>query len=290
MKGCVVHHSDLLFVVETKDKLKTEEKKGMAKEFDLDAITAELDAEFAQDEVTETEDFEEEEVQEEVAEPEDQVQEETFEESEEGEEEDLEDEVAEPVEDPDVHKRNEAFKKLREERDQMAKSDKFLENLASQYGMTKEKLIEQYTEELNKKQAKEQGIDPEQFKKMQEMERKIQEIEESKAREVFNIRAGQLAQKYNLNDNQMIQLFQYAKSYNIDITGNPDLLDFVYRAVNYDNAIEVGRQNQLQTSKKRKSTSTGRTGTSGKQIDTSAEDMQKEIDAFLKEQGILKDK
>jgi len=257
------------------------------KDFDLEAVTAELDKEFSQEEATETE-----ETTEEVAEPETQVQEDTPEpEAEEGAEEaEDEGEAEEPVIDPDVHKRNEAFKKLREERDKMAQSDQFLENLATQYGLTKEQLIERYTDELNKKQAEEQGIDPKQFKKMQEMEKKIQEIEESKAREVFNLKANQLAERYRLNDNQMMQLFQYARNYNLDITSNPDLLDFVYRAVNYDQAIEKGRQSQLETSKKRKATSTGKTGTSGKQVNTGEEDMQKEIDAFLKEQGILKEK
>lgn len=252
----------------------------MQKEFDLNAITEELDKEFSQEEVTD----------EEVTEPEAQVQEDTTEEVEEGAEETLEDEVEETVFDPELHKRNEAFKKLRVERDQMAKSDKFLSDLAAQYSMTKEELIQKYTDELNKKKAEEQGIDPKQYKKMQEMEQKIQQIEQEKQREVFNLRANQIAEKYRLNDNQMMNLFQYANQFNLNIIQNPDLLDFVYRAVFYDNAVEQGRQSQLETSKKRKSTSTGKTGTSGKQFETTEEDMQSEIDSFLREQGILKQK
>lgn len=256
------------------------------KDFDLEAVTAELDKEFSQEEATEAE----EEV--EVAEPETQVQEDTPEpEAEEGEEEaEEEGEAEEPVIDPDIHKRNEAFKKLREERDRLAKSDEFLNNLASQYNMTKDQLIEKYTQELNSKKAEEQGIPVEQFRKMQEMEKKIQDIEAQKQKEVFNLKANQIALNYNLNDDQMVQLFNEASSMNLDILANPDLLDVVYRSMNYEQAIEKGRQAQLETSKKRKATSTGRTGTVGKQVDTTTEDMQKEIDAFLKEQGILKDK
>lgn len=254
----------------------------MAKEFDLEAVTAELDKEFSQEEATETE--------EEVAEPETQVQEDTPEpEAEEGEEEaEEEGEAEEPVIDPDVHKRNEAFKRLREERDRLAKSDQFLETLASEYGMSKEQLIDKYTEQLHEKQAKDQGMTKEQFKKMQEMENRMFEIEEEKKRQSFNIYANEIANSYELSDDQMMELFDYARQINVDIIENPALLDFVYRAVNYENAIEKGRQKQLETSKKRKSTSTGKTGTSGLQAQYTEEDMQKEIEGFLKEQGIMK--
>jgi hypothetical protein len=250
------------------------------KEFDLEAVTQELDKEFSQGEVTEDE----------VTESEAQAQEDTPDEVQEGENESSEGEVEEVLIDPELHKRNEAFKKLRVERDEMAKSDKFLSDLAAQYNMTKQELIQKYTDELHKKQAEEQGIDPKQYKKMQEMEQKIQQIEEEKQKEVFNLRANQLAERYRLSDKEMMSLFQYAGQFNIDVIQNPDLLDFVYRAVYYENAIEQGRQAQLETTKKRKATSTGKTGTTGRQFETTEEDMQSEIDAFLKEQGILKQK
>lgn len=261
-------------------------------DLDVEAIMNELDEEFSetpQEEVAE----------EEATEPETQVQdeptenveeaEEEFEEAEDNEEEVEDKEEPSPV-DPDIHKRNEAFKKLREERDQLAKSDEFLTNLASQYGISKDELIQRYQSDLDKKRAEESGMSPEQFKKMKELEQKVQQIEESKNRELFNIKANQIATRYNLNDNDMMNLFNEAKTLNLDILSNPELLDFVYRSVNYEQALERGRQAQLETSKKRKATSTGRTGTAGKQVDTTDQDMQSEIDAFLKEQGILKDK
>lgn len=260
----------------------------MAKEFNLEEVTAELDKEFSEEAVTE----------EEVTEPETQVQdepteEEVYEVEDEEEESDADDEDSEMelTETPeDVHKRNEAFKKLREERDKLSKSDEFLNNLADQYGITKDQLIARYQEDLDKKRAKESGMTEEQFRKMRELENKVHQIEEQKNREIFNVKANQLATQYNLSDDEMMGLFNQARNMNLDILSNPNLLDFVYRAVNYDQAIEKGRQTQLETSKKRKSTSTGRTGTSGKQVDTTDQDMQSEIDAFLKDQGILKEK
>ena len=56
---------------------------------------------------------------------------------------------------------------LREERDKLAESDKFLNELATQYGLSKEELIKRYKDEANKKQAEKEGMTPEQYKKMQ---------------------------------------------------------------------------------------------------------------------------
>lgn len=266
------------------------------KEFDLEAVTAELDKEFEDVPVVEVPEVE---AETEAEEPEvesaelDEESEEVEAEAEEteevvDEEESTEEEVEEPQNDPDEHKRNEAFKKLREERDKLAASDKFLEDLASEYGMTKEQLVAKYREQLLDKQAKEQGVSKEQLKKMQELEQKIQTIEEEKNREIFNVKANQIAEKYKLDDDQMMNLFSEASKMGVNILQNPDLLDFVYRAVNYDQAVEQGRQKQLETTKKRSATSTGKTGTVGRQVDTSEEDMQAEIEGFLKEQGIIK--
>lgn len=265
------------------------------KEFDLEAITAELDAEFSNEDVPDLEvppsepEEEAELPEEEAAEPEEESEEPLEEEDEdEGEEESTDEEVAELQNDPDLHKRNEAFRKLREERDKLAASDEFLENLATQYGMTKDQLIKKYQEELLNKQAKEQGVSKEQLQKMQEMESKIKEIEEAKNKEVFNLKANQIAEKYKLNDNQMMNLFSEASKMGVNILQNPDLIEFVYRAVNYDKAVETGRQKQLETTRKRSSTSTGKTGTSGKNVDLTDEDIDKEIDAYLKEHNIIK--
>jgi len=261
------------------------------KDLDVDAITAELDKEFSDVPVLEVPEEPEVEADEPIEESEEleDESEDTFEEEEKVfEEPETDEEVAEPQNDPDLHRRNEAFKKLREERDRLAQSDKFLEDLSSEYGLSKNQLIEKYREELLNKQAKEQGISKEQLKKIQEMEQKLQKIEEEKNREVFNLKAGQLADKYKLNDDQMMKLFNEASNMGVNILQNPDLLEFVYRALNYDKAVEQGRQKQIETTKKRSSTSTGKTGTVGRQVEVTEENMQAEIDSFLKEQGIIK--
>ena len=254
-----------------------EQQKG----FDINAIVEELDQEFA----AEAEDQPEESVEE----PEEDIEEEVLEEEEvlddeEEAEEELDEEEEPAINDDDVHKRNEAFKQLRKERDKLAASDKFLEDLAKQYNMSKEQLMQRFQEDQLKKQAKEQGIPEDQLRKMQEMERRIQEVETAKQREVFNIKAEALSTKYNLGEKEMIQIFEESARLGLDITRNPDLLEFAYRAVNYDNAVNEGRQKQLETTKKRKATSTGQTGTKGREpVMTDNEQWDKEIDSLLKD-------
>ena len=252
---------------------------------DFDALEKELDAEFS----GETAPVEE--VTEEVSETQEQepVVEDNEYDEEYVEEDELEEEVEEPVNDPDEHKRNEAFKKLREERDKLAESDKFLSDLAAQYGLSKEELVKRYRDEANKKQAEKEGMTPEQYQKMQELQKEVEEIKLNRRKEVFNYEAQKVSDKYNLTEKQMVELFDYAQSNGIAILDNPSLLEFAYRAKNYDTALEQGRQQQLETTKKRRQTSVGQTGTqkSAPPIDEMST-MEAEIDAYLREQKIIK--
>jgi hypothetical protein len=251
---------------------------------DFDALERELEAEFS----GETAPVEE--VTEEVSET--QEQEPVVEDNEYDEEYVEEDEVYEeeqPVNDSDEHKRNAAFKQLREERDKLAESDKFLSDLAAQYGLSKEQLVERYRNEANKKQAEKEGMTPEQYQKMQELQKEVEEIKLNRRKEVFNYEAQKVSDKYNLSEKQMVELFDYATSNGIAILDNPVLLEFAYRAKNYDTALEQGRQKQLETTKKRRQTSMGPTGTqkSAPPADE-RQAMEAEIDAYLREQKIIK--
>lgn len=265
------------------------------KGFDINAIVEELDKEFAEaedqpeesveepeeelDTEVEDEEVEEEEVleeEEEVLDDEDEVDDSEYV--------DEEDEELAALESDDVHKRNEAFRRIRQERDELAKSEAFLQDLANQYGLTKEQLIDRFEKDQIKKEAEEQGLTETQVRKMKDMERKLQEVEEAKNREVFNIKADALATKYKLSEGQMITLFEEAAKIGLDVLENPNLLEFAYRAVNYEEAINKGRQKQLETTKKRSKTSTGSTGTKGREpIVTDDEQWDQEIDKLLKD-------
>jgi hypothetical protein len=257
-------------------------------EVNIEAIEKELDAQFSAE--PEAEPVESTEEVSETQEQEPEVQSDP-EENIETVDEDYADyeEEEEAVNDPDEHKRNEAFKNLREERDKLAESDKFLTELATQYGLTKEELIKRYKDEANKKQAEKEGMTPEQYTKMQELQKEVEEIKLNRRKEVFNYEAQKVSDKFNLSEKQMVELFDYASANKIDILNNPALLEFAYRAKNYDNALEQGRQKQLETSKQRRAKSVGQTGTqkSAPPVDERAQ-MEAEIDAYLREQKIIK--
>ena len=261
-------------------------------EVNIEAIEKELDAQFAAEESASEEPVETTEEVSETQEQEPEVQsdpEENVETVDEDSTEEPEEVEEEAVNNPDEHKRNEAFKNLREERDKLAESDKFLSELATQYGLTKEELIKRYKDEADKKQAQKEGMTPEQYKKMQDLQKEVEEIKLNRRKEIFNYEAQKVSDKFNLSEKEMVELFDYASANKIDILDNPALLEFAYRAKNYDNAVEQGRQKQLETSKKRRAKSVGQTGTQ-KSAPPADEitSMEKEIDAFLKEKNIIK--
>ena len=261
-------------------------------EVNIEAIEKELDAQFAAEEPASEEPVETTEEVSETQEQEPEVQsdpEENVEAVEEDSTEYEEEEEEEAVNDPDEHKRNAAFKQLREERDKLAESDKFLNELATQYGLSKEELIKRYKDEANKKQAEKEGMTPEQYKKMQDLQKEVEEIKLNRRKEIFNYEAQKVSDKFNLSEKEMVELFDYASESKIDILNNPALIEFAYRAKNYDNAVEQGRQQQLETSKKRRAKSVGQTGTqkSAPPVDENKA-MEDEIEAFLKEKKIIK--
>jgi hypothetical protein len=188
------------------------------------------------------------------------------------------------VNDPDLHKRNEAFKKLREEKERLEQSDRFLNELASQYGISKDELITKFKEDRLKKEAEKQGIPLDQFKRMQTLEQEVQTIKQRYQQETFNYEAEKLVQKYNIPANQIETVFAQIGQLGMDVVANPKLLEVAYKALNYDVALQKGRQAQLEETKKRRETTASPSlGTKGANVDTSAADMDAEIDSFLKE-------
>lgn len=260
---------------------KMQEKQG----FNIDSLVDELDKEFASE--AESEDSPVAQVEEEPAETEEAEQEveEELEDEEAEEDEEVEEEAEE--EDEELHRRNEAFKRLREERDQYAETDKFLEEIAAEYGLSKQQLIQNWRDETARRRAKNQGITPAQFARQQELEQKVQELELQNRKDIFNIRTQALVDKYNLSESDVDDMFAQANDMGIDITTNPDLLEFVYKATNYDSALERGRQQQLANSKKRSKTAAGRTGTRGRPTEES-DNWDNEIESILREQRLIK--
>ena len=252
--------------------------------FNIDSLVDELDKEFASE--AESEDSPVEQVEEEPVEEEaEQELDEELDDEEEEEDEEVEEEAEE--DDEELHRRNNAFKRLREERDQYAETDKFLEEIAAEYGLSKDQLIKNWRDEAARKRARSQGISPAQFARQQELEQKVQELELQNRKEIFNVRTQALVDKYELSENDVDDMFAQANEMGIDITENPDLLEFVYKATNYDSDLERGRQQQLANSKKRSKTAAGRTGTRGRPTEES-DNWDNEIENILREQRLIK--
>lgn len=265
---------------------------GEKEAFDVGSLLTELDKEFEETAVPETQGDDEpveeptEEATEEVVEDTPQEDEEPVEELEvEGEEPQPEPEpTPTDVNDPDIHKRNEAFKKLREEKQKLEESDKLLGELATQYGITKEELISKFKEDRIKKQAESQGMSVEQYKRLQALENEVSTIREQYQREAFNYEADRLVRKYNLTEKEVEVAIMQISALGVDVLSNPKLLEPLYKSINYDTAVEKGRQAQLaETKKRRESAASPTLGTRGTNVDTSDADMDAEIDAFLKE-------
>lgn len=193
-------------------------------------------------------------------------------------------EVAKEVLDPDAHKRNEAFKQLREERDKFAESDKLVAELAGQYGLTKEELIIKLREDKLKKSAEAAGVPVEWFKKTQELELEVARIKEERQRQAFNYEADRLVRKYNLKEDEAVEVFKQMGSLGLDLLSNPHLLDFAYKATNFEKAQEKTKQAALEELKKARSSPSPTLGTKGGNVNLNSEaDEDAEIAAYLKE-------
>lgn len=228
-------------------------------------IIAEVEAEFAAEVEQSTEEpaveqAEEEQITEEGEESPEEEAEEVSESTDEGSEETTEDQE---VVSEDLHKRNEAFKQMRLQNEKLSESDKFVTELATQYGISKEDLMVRFRDDMSAKQAEKEGLSKEQYNDMQEMKNKLASIEERSQREMFNLKADNFAKQNNLKQDEMMEVFTKAQEYGLNVLDNPDLLDVVYRSMNYDNAIQKGRQAQLEESKRRSKSSTGRAQTGG---------------------------
>lgn len=259
--------------------------------FDLDTTLAELEEEFADGEQVEEEETpvdEEETTEEETTEEETQVAEEeiTEEQVDDNTETDTDVELSTAeVNDPDVHKRNEAFKQMRLENEKLAQRAKFIEELASSYGLTAEELINKFEEDKAKKEAEASGMSVDQWKRMQELEKTVQQLEQNRREERFNLYADKFVKDNNLTTKEFQEFGRKATELGFNLLENPQQLDVVYKALNYEKVAEQERQKILAEQKRRRESSTGNPR-GGRSVDTTVEDMDAEIDSFLKEQGI----
>ena len=274
-------------------------------ELDLDELEREFNESWVDpepEEVEESEDSETEEVETET-------ETEEIEEAEESETEDSEtEEEEEPEEETELNRdepfkqkqkqtkeENAAFAQLRREKEQLEQQTKVLEQVAAQYGMTVDQFQQAYQQQQEEARAKEQGVPVDVLRRMEAMERQLNEQKNSSHKEKFWSEVDTVKSKYGLNNDEINKIFDYIGKnglVNMD-TGTPAVpFEFIYKAANHDNILErkvtEEKQKSLAAKKKRQATAAkGHTNsTAGKQ--TSPEDLSvDDVEKMLRSEGLL---
>jgi hypothetical protein len=196
------------------------------------------------------------------------------EESEEGDELETEDESEEDNEEEDseestyvppakqTKEENAAFAKLRREKEELAAQAATLKQVADQYGMSVEEFSKAYQEDLLAKQAKEQNVPVEFFKKFSETEQRLLTIEKQAANDKFNTEVEAVKTKYGLDDAEIGKVYDYIGTQGLHDArlGLPTIpFEAAYKALNFDNMMErkttEAKQKMLSDKKKRQKSS-----------------------------------
>lgn len=274
-------------------------------EFDLDKLEQEFNESWKEEEETEevTEDTEETEESEE-SETED-IETEDTEETEEIEETDEEEEEEESEtldkDEPFTKKpkqtkeENAAFAEMRKQKEALEQQNKTLEMVAAQYGMTVPQFQEAFQKQEEEARAKNQGIPVDVLRRMESMERQLNDQKTSSHKDKFWNEVDTVKAKYNLNDAEVTKIFDYIGQnglVNID-TGTPAVpFEFLYKAANFDNAIErktnEAKQQALAAKKKRQTKSApGHTSNSNAGDQVKDDYTVDEVEKMLKNEGLL---
>ena len=169
-------------------------------------------------------------------------------ESEEGEEDDQ-------VNDPDVHKRNEAFKRQREEIKELSRYRDFVAKMATDNGFENpDQIFEAYEQQALAKEAEERGVD---LETMQEIDtlRRQEEARAIEARaEEFQQERDAVIEKFGLSEEDVQAVYDFVHANGYQELG----FEQAYKLANYDHIVESarneGRQNYLSDKKQRQQT------------------------------------
>jgi len=157
-----------------------------------------------------------------------------------------------PQNDPDLHKRNEAFKNMREQIKELTRYKEFTERMARDNGLEDpNQIFDMYNEQMLQKEAQERGIDLESMKEI-DAARRQQEMQQIEAqREAFAKERQETIERYGLNDEQVEAVHEFAINNNLQYLG----FEQAYKLANFDNLIDnarnEGRQKYLTDKKKR---------------------------------------
>jgi len=194
--------------------------------------------------------------------------------------------------DPDVHKRNEAFKKMREENKELARYKQFVEKMAQDNGFEDpNQIFDAYAEQSLAKEAEERGIDLESMKEIDQLRRQNEEKALAETQQAFQAEREATIEKFNLSESDVQTIHEYVHDNGLYNLG----FEQAYKLANFDNLLEnarsEGRQKYLADKKQRQQTSAINAGTNNiSNSDVSSGDLtDDEFQNTLKSLGISLD-
>jgi hypothetical protein len=207
---------------------------------DINEILEEVQAEFEVEvDETEVDEVEETDLPEEDTEPEQETEVEEEEETEE-----------EPT------KEENAFKRMRQENDnlfkrtqELSRYEQLIEKIAETSGKSTEEVVEFYENKLLEEQAEAQGTTPE----FLQLQSRLEQLETQREKESFNTRMGTAVENLGLGAYEVQDFFKQCNEANIDLMQVADI-QAVYKGFNFDKVLESELQKRLDTKKKRMET------------------------------------
>lgn len=192
--------------------------------------------------------------------------------------------------DPDQHRRNQAFADMRKQLEETSKYAEFIKRLAEQGGTTPDELLARFEERQLAAEAQKQNIPVEFLKESKETAQRLGQLEERMRAERLESQIDTTVNKYGLGEDSVRETFRYMLDAGID-PRTQDNVDFekFYRAANLDSIIqkevENARQKDLEDKRNRQASASIPNGTSVSP--TSGNDMSdEEFEAELKRLNI----
>jgi hypothetical protein len=267
-------------------------------DIDLDALEAEWEKEFGEDEETETDESTEDEANEDDK-AESETEDESTDEDEESEDEKSEDEESEDekdeskgdedkagdVETVDAKQFQDTIAQLQKQLDESQKVATLFDQIATENGISRDELLKQFEQKQIEDEAKRQNVPVEFLQKQRDQENELKTLREEVQRDKFNSNVARVVQKFGLKQDEIKETLDYAYQSGLD----PFKMDFeaVYKAANFDKLLEKqmkeARQKELSNKQKRMSKATVTHGGSA----TPSSSIDDDVTAFLKEQGII---
>lgn len=194
------------------------------------------------------------------------------------------DDVDPAIHDDDVHKRNEAFRQLREQAQEGEKFKAFVQKVADLNGMTPEQVIQKFEEQQIQQEAQAKGVDPEVYKRIRTLEEENKQTKQEALKERFNAQANQVMTKYDVSFDEMKEFIREASEKGIDLY-NTDM-EVVFKGLRHEHIVakEVEKaQNEYLNNKKQRQQQSAEPHKGGSQtndndyLDDIAKEVAKEV-------------